>query len=168
MRFTRRINIYEMLEADQQRREAQERERPLVINVPHVRTEPPPQPPAERCSVLDPDGRQCELPPLKPGGMCARHMRWNNIYPTALPPPDNPLGLQEMMGYAVVCTFDKLLDGKQALAIAQLGRVMQKNMALCQGQKEEIGWRRTHSQLEECKKAALAGAASENATKITS
>jgi len=142
MRFTRRIEIYEKLEADEQRREELKRAGPVVIDVKHVPVRPEPLPPAERCSMLDPDGQQCDLPPVRPGGMCARHLRWNNIYPTALPFPETALGLQEMMGYAVVCTIDKMFDGKQALAIAQLGRVMEKNLARCERQREEIEWRR--------------------------
>ena len=97
----------------------------------------PAEPETARCTMRQPDGTLCEMPVADPSDMCARHLRWNNIYPTSLPFPDNALALQEMMGYAVVCTIDKLIDGRQALAIAQLGRAMQKNLARCE---REVGF----------------------------
>lgn len=137
----RQSSIYEVLEADQQRRsEALERARPIAIDVPFVQVEREPAEP--RCSELHPDGRQCELPAAGPRGKCARHVRWGDIYPTALPPPDDALGLQEMLGYAVVCTIDKTITPEQAHAIAELGRVMEKNLGRCQRQLETIERRR--------------------------
>ncbi len=137
----RRSAIYEVLEADQQRRsEALERAKPITIDVPFVQVGAEPEEP--RCSEVHTDGRQCELPAAGPRGKCARHVRWGDIYPTSLPCPDDALGLQEMLGYAVVCTIDKMITPEQAHAIAELGRVMEKNLGGCQRQMEEIKRRR--------------------------
>jgi hypothetical protein len=102
-----------------------------------------PRPEGPRCSHLGAGGRQCESSPADGKQECSRHLRWSHIYPTALPFPEDALSLQEMMGYVVVCVVDKVIDSEQARVISDLCRIMEKNLARCESELEEMAWRRT-------------------------
>jgi len=117
---------------------------PKTIDIPFEDLEPRPEGP--RCSQHYADGRQCEAP--ADGGNneeCKRHLRWSRIYPTVLPFPEDALSLQEMMGYVVVCVIDKLIDADQAHAIAELCRIMEKNLWRCENQTSQMRSRRLSS-----------------------
>lgn len=99
--------------------------------------------PRKRCNHQYADGRHCDMPTMdETHDRCERHWRWWNLYPTALPCPEDALSLQEMLGYAVVMLIDKQIDAEQAHAIADLGRIMEKNLARCQTELDAMARRR--------------------------
>ena len=113
------------------------RKESVTVAIPFKELEPRP-----RCSYRCPDGRQCESPTADDKWKhCDRHFRWTNLYPTALPFPQDGLSLQEMLGYAVIMLIDKQIDAEQAHAIADLGRIMEKNLARCQNELDAMGRR---------------------------
>ena len=109
--------------------EAAQAKAALVVEIPFAQLAPKPEVP--RCTQRYADGRVCDSPAVKGRDECSRHLRWNAIYPTALPFPEDALALQEMMGYVAVCVIDKLITADEARAIAELCRIMEKNLDRC-------------------------------------
>jgi hypothetical protein len=143
MTVAERLHLVEQFEAYMQTREAMERAaraKPVTIDIPFPK--PAADPEVRRCVHRRADGRQCESPPIKIKDECARHNRWSFVYPTALPFPEDALGLQEMLGYVVVCVIDKLIDADQARAITELCRIMEKNLPRCESELESMVRRR--------------------------
>jgi hypothetical protein len=143
MTLAERLRLKEEFEAYMETREAMDRAaraKPVVIEIPFAK--PGAEPDVRRCSKRHADGRQCESPAVQGREECSRHVRWSFIYPTALPFPEDGLSLQEMLGYAAVCVIDKQITADEARAIAELCRVMEKNMARCERELELMARRR--------------------------
>jgi len=88
-----------------------------------------------RCCRVGTDGRQCELPATH-GDQCLRHFRWFALYQSmhALPLPEDPLSLQEMLAYTVDMVLSKRTTADEARAVAELCRIMEKNLERCDRQ----------------------------------
>jgi hypothetical protein len=115
----------ELSDAPKPTREAIDRAtqvKPLVIEIPF----------AEPAAV--PDGRQCELPATDAGKECLRHFRWHALYTSlhALPLPEDALSLQEVLAYTVDMVLSKRTTADEVRAIAELCRVMEKNLVRCE------------------------------------
>ena len=143
MTVAERLHLVEHFETYLQTREAMERTaraQPVTIDIPFAK--PAADPEVRRCSQQNADGRQCDAPAMDGWKECVRHQRWNFIYPTALPFPEDALSLQEMLGYVVVCVIDKLITAEQARAITELCRIMEKNLPRCERELEMTARRR--------------------------
>jgi hypothetical protein len=112
-----------------------------IVDIPFAKFEPRPQVP--RCRRLHPDGRQCELPAMENYTECLRHFRWNALYMSihALPLPEDALSLQEVLAYTVDMVLSKRTTPDEARAIAELCRIMQKNLAGCEQELEAMARR---------------------------
>jgi len=144
MTLAERAQLDEQVRAQKEAREqallARVKPKPPVIDVHFGQLAPKLEGP--RCSHVGANARQCESAPVDGKQECSRHLRWNQIYPTALPFPEDALSLQEMMGYVVVCLVDKVINEDQARVISDLCRIMEKNLARCERELEEMAWRR--------------------------
>ena len=111
--------------------------KPLVVEIPFSRLEPPPE--VRRCRRLRSDGRPCELPAMEGYEECLRHFRWHSLHVSvcALPLPEDALSLQETLGRAVDMVLSKQITAQEARAVAELCRIMEKNVARCELQLEE-------------------------------
>jgi hypothetical protein len=105
--------------------------------------EPAANPEGPRCCRLRSDGRRCDLPAVE-GDQCLHHWRWYSVYTSmhGLPFPEDALSLQEMLGYAVDMVLSRRISAQEAFAIAQLGRVMQKNLVGCELEMRALARRR--------------------------
>jgi hypothetical protein len=117
------------------------RAKPVVIEIPFG--ERAAEPNVRRCGRLHTDGRQCELPATE-GDQCLRHFRWHALYTSmhGLPLPEDALSLQEVLAYTVDMVLSKRTTADEARAIAELCRVMEKNMARCERELEAMVRRR--------------------------
>ena len=142
MTLAERAQLDEQIRAQKEAREQVllARVRGRVVDVRFEQLAPRPEGP--HCSHVGAGRRQCDSPPVDGKQECSRHLRWNQIYPTALPFPEDALSLQEMMGYVVVCLVDKVINEDQARVISDLCRIMEKNLARCERELEEMAWRR--------------------------
>jgi len=114
------------------------RAKPVIIEIPFAGRQA--EPSAPRCRRLHTDGRQCELPAMEGYQECLRHFRWHTLYVSmhALPLPEDALSLQEVLAYTVDMVLSKRTTGDEARAIAELCRIMEKNLARCEGELEEM------------------------------
>jgi len=138
-----RARIAEEFRAQQElRKEADEaaRVKPIVIEIPFG--ERAAEPKVRRCCRMRTDGRQCESAVLEGYEECLRHFRWYGLPMHALPLPEDALSLQEMMVRAVDLVMSKRLTAEEAHAIAELCRIMQKNLGGCEHELEAITRRR--------------------------
>ncbi len=138
MTVAERLHLVEQFEAHMQTRKALElatRAKPEVVEVPFGERAAAPE--VRRCGRLRTDGRQCESPSVH-GKECSRHLRWIDVYGTALPFPEDGFGLQEMLGYAALAVLDKRITSDEARAIAELCRIMEKNLARCERELEDL------------------------------
>ncbi len=140
-----RARIAEEFRAQQElRKEADQatRVKPLVIEIPFG--ERAAEPKVRRCCRMRTDGRQCESAALEGYEECLRHFRWYGLHPPmhALPLPEDALSLQEMMARAVDLVMSKRLTAHEAHAIAELCRIMQKNLGGCEHELEAAASRR--------------------------
>jgi len=135
----------ELSEALKPTREAIDRAtqvKPVVIEIPFAELAPVPD--ERRCCRLHTDGRQCELPAMDGGKECLRHFRWHTLYTSlhALPLPEDALSLQEVLAYTVDMVLSKRTTADEAHAIAELCRVMEKNLARCERELDALARRR--------------------------
>jgi len=116
--------------------------KPVVVEIPFAKLEAPPE--VRRCRRLHPDGRQCELPAMEGYEECLRHFRWHTLHASvhALPLPEDALSLQEVLGRAVDMVLSKRITAQEALAVAELCRIMEKNLARCERELEFMARRR--------------------------
>jgi hypothetical protein len=114
--------------------------KPEVIDIPFATLAP--QPEAPRCGRLLTDGRQCELPAVE-GDLCLRHYRWQVLHLAVygLPLPEDGLTLQEVLGLTVELVLSEQVTPDVGHAVADLCRVMEKNMTRCEREQEAIGRR---------------------------
>jgi len=103
-----------------------------IVDIPFARFEPPPE--VRRCRRLRSDGRPCELPAMEGYEECLRHFRWHSLHVSvcALPLPEDALSLQETLGRAVDMVLSKQITAQEARAVAELCRIMEKNLARCE------------------------------------
>jgi len=59
----------------------------------------------------------------------------------ALPLPEDALSLQETLGRAVDMVLSKRITAQEARAVAELCRIMEKNLARCELELEEMARR---------------------------
>jgi len=114
---------------------------PSVVEIPFTKLAAEPDVP--RCCRLRTDGRQCELPAVV-GDECLPHWRWYKLYTSmhGLPLPADGLSLQEMLGYAVDMVLSRRISADEGHAIAELRRIMEKNLARCERELEAVLRRR--------------------------
>ena len=112
-----------------------------IVDIPFARFGPQPQVP--RCRRLRSDGRPCEMPPMEGYEECLRHFRWHSLHVSvcALPLPEDALSLQETLGRAVDMVLSKQITAQEARAVAELCRIMEKNLARCESELEEMARR---------------------------
>jgi hypothetical protein len=74
---------------------------------------------------------------------CLRHFRWHSLHMSvcALPLPEDALSLQETMGHVVDLVLSHRISADEARAVAELCRVMEKNLARCERELEEMARR---------------------------
>jgi len=115
--------------------------KPEVVEIPFAKLEAPPEVP--RCCRLHPDGWPCELPAMEGYKECLRHFRWHSLYLStyALPLPEDGLSLQETLGCAVDLVMSQRITAHEACAVAELCRVMEKNLARCERELGELARR---------------------------
>jgi len=113
-----------------------------IVDIPFAKFEPPPE--VRRCRRLRSDGRPCELPAMEGYEECLRHFRWHSLQVSvhALPLPEDALSLQEVLGRAVDMVLSKQITAQEALAVAELCRIMEKNLARCERELEFMARRR--------------------------
>ena len=116
--------------------------KPVVIDIPFAKPEA--ELDERRCRALHPDGRQCELPAMENYTECLRHFRWFSLYTSlhGFPLPEDGLSLQEMLAYTVDMVLCKRTTAEEAHAIAELCRVMEKNLARCERELAAMARRR--------------------------
>ena len=114
----------------------------VVVEIPFAKFEPAPE--VRRCRRLRSDGRPCELPAMEGYEECLRHFRWHSLHLSvhALPLPEDALSLQETLGRAVDMVLSKRITAHEARAVAELCRIMEKNLARCERQLEGVARRR--------------------------
>ncbi len=143
MTMAERLHLVEQFEAYMQTREAMDRAaraKPVTIDIPFPK--PAADPEIRRCVQRRGDGRQCESPASQHAEECSRHLRWIDVYGTALPFPEDGFALQEMLGYTALGVLDKRITADEARAIAELCRIMEKNLARCESELESMARRR--------------------------
>jgi len=117
------------------------RAKPVMVEIPFERAA---EPNVHRCCRRHTDGRQCEVPAMEGYDECLRHFRWHTLYTSmhALPLPEDALSLQEVLAYTVDMVLSKRATGDEARAIAELCRIMEKNLARCERELDAIARRR--------------------------
>ncbi len=122
--------------------------KPEVVEIPFAKLAAEPN--VRRCCRLLTDGRQCESPAVE-GDECLRHFRWHTLYMSVhgLPLPEDGLSLQEVLAYTVDMVLSKQATAEEAHAVAELCRVMEKNMARCERELEAMARNFTDERLEE-------------------
>ena len=112
-----------------------------VVDIPFAKFEPPPE--VRRCRRLRSDGRPCELPAMEGYKECLRHFRWHalSLSVRALPFPEDGLSLQETLANAVDLVMSQQITADEARAVAELCRVMEKNLGRCERELGEIARR---------------------------
>lgn len=143
MTVAERLQLLEEFEAYKASRKVLEmarRAEPVTLDIPF--TELAPQPEVRRCVQRRGDGRQCESPASHDKEECSRHLRWIDVYGTALPFPEDGFALQEMLGYAALAVLDKRITPDEARVIGELCRIMEKNLARCERELEAMARRR--------------------------
>ena len=115
--------------------------KPVVIEIPFAQPEAAPA--APRCCRLHPDGRPCELPAMEGYKECLRHFRWHalSLSVRSLPFPEDGLSLQETLANAVDLVMSQQITADEARAVAELCRVMEKNLGRCERELGEIARR---------------------------
>jgi len=115
--------------------------KPLVVEIPFAKLEAPPE--VRRCRRLRSDGRPCELPAMEGYEECLRHFRWHSLHVSvcALPLPEDALSLQETLGRAVDLVLSQQITAQEARAVAELCRIMEKNLGRCELELEEMARR---------------------------
>jgi hypothetical protein len=114
--------------------------KPEMVDIPFAKLTAEPE--VRRCCRLLTDGRQCESPAVE-GDECLRHFRWYTLYLSVhgLPLPEDGLSLQEVLAFTVDLVLSKQATPEQAHAVAELCRVMEKNMTRCERELEAMGRR---------------------------
>jgi hypothetical protein len=114
--------------------------KPEVVDIPFTQLAAEPE--ARRCCRLLTDGRQCEAPAVE-GDQCLRHFRWYTLYLSmhGLPLPEDGLSLQEVLAFTVDQVLSRQVTPEQGHAVAELCRVMEKNMTRCERELEMMGRR---------------------------
>jgi hypothetical protein len=115
--------------------------KPIVVEIPFAKPEAAPEGP--RCCRLHPDGRPCELPAMEGYKECLRHFRWHSLSLSvrSLPFPEDGLSLQETLANAVDLVMSQQITADEARAVAELCRVMEKNLGRCERELGEIARR---------------------------
>ncbi len=142
MTMAERLRLAEEFEANRETRKALDlatRAKPEVVE---IAVKPAPDPEVRRCVQRRADGRQCESPASRHAEECSRHLRWIDVYGTAPPFPEDGFALQEMLGFTALGVLDKRITADEARAIAELCRIMEKNLARCERELEGIVRRR--------------------------
>jgi len=140
-----RKRFWELLAETRPAREAMKKAtlvKAQIIDIPFAQFEP--QPEVRRCSRLCSNGRPCQLPALEGYEDCLRHYRWHLMHQAgyALPLPEDALSLQETMGHTVDLVLTHRISADEARAVAELCRIMEKNLARCQHELDAVAHRR--------------------------
>jgi len=117
--------------------------KPVVVEIPFAELEAAPAPEGPRCCRLHPDGRPCELPAMEGYKECLRHFRWHalSLSVRSMPFPEDGLSLQETLANAVDLVMSQQITADEARAVAELCRVMEKNLGRCERELCEIARR---------------------------
>jgi len=139
-----RQHFWDLLAENKPAREAMKKAtlaKSVVVEIPFAKFEPAPE--VRRCRRLRSDGRPCELPAMEGYEECLRHFRWHSLHMSvcALPLPEDALSLQETMGHVVDLVLSHRISADEARAVAELCRVMEKNLARCERELEETARR---------------------------
>ena len=139
-----RQHFWDLLAENKPAREAMKKAtlaKSVVVEIPFAKFEPAPE--VRRCRRLRSDGRPCELPAMEGYEECLRHFRWHSLHMSvcALPLPEDALSLQETMGHVVDSVLSHRISADEARAVAELCRVMEKNLARCERELEEMARR---------------------------
>lgn len=140
-----RPHVFQQIRENREKRKQADlatRAKPIVIEIPF--NPPAPDPKVRRCRRLRTDGRQCEEAAMEGYEECLRHFRWHSLHVSiqALPLPEDALSLQETLGRAVDMVLSRQITAHEARAVAELCRIMEKNLGRCELELEEMARRR--------------------------